>query len=298
MADTPRLSSSAAQEIAREACAVIAHRGNGATLVRLGENAIVRVEDPPLIVRIARGVDVFADAAKEVRVARWLDEIGLRAARTLEIDQPIVIQGHPVTFWHVVPDSGAKASTAELAQALQQIHTAPVPDWLELPELDLFGRVGERITRSRDITDDDREFLTTRLGELRAAADALVYPGPPVAVHGDAHVQNLICDPDAGAVLIDFERFALGARETDLAVTATETAVGWHTEADYQAFCDTYGADVREWSGFATIREINKLKMTTWLMQNIAEDEQTAAEYRTRLATLIDPDSGQTWQPY
>lgn len=54
---------------------------------------------------------------------------------------------------------------------------------------------------------------------------------PSVAVHGDAHQSNLIQRLDGIMLLIDFERFAFGSPESDLAVTATEYLIGWHKHA-------------------------------------------------------------------
>ncbi|MEV4571454.1 phosphotransferase [Nonomuraea sp. NPDC049419] len=58
----------------------------------------------------------------------------------------------------------------------------------------------------------------------------------PCAVHGGAHSDNLIKTVDGSIVLIDFERFAFGPPETDLAVTALEHGLGWGTRAEYDQF--------------------------------------------------------------
>jgi len=117
-------------------------------------------------------------------------------------------------------------------------------------------------------------------------------------VHGDAHQDNLIQRPDGKLILIDFERFAYGPPESDLAVTATEHLVGWHSDAQYARFCQAYGFDVMSWEGFPILRTINELKMTTWLMQNVRESDRIALEFRTRLASLHDRDAPRTWQPF
>lgn len=59
-----------------------------AKVIRLAENAIYRLRDG-VVARIARtGQD--SAAAKEVNVARWLEDSGVPAVRALrEIDQPV-----------------------------------------------------------------------------------------------------------------------------------------------------------------------------------------------------------------
>jgi aminoglycoside phosphotransferase (APT) family kinase protein len=280
-----------------EACRAAGRRPDGAELMRLGENAIFRLAHDQVVVRIARSLDVLADAKKEVAVASWLRDAQVPAAQTTECAQPIIARGRPVTFWKLIDDTGAKATTAELGTILRRLHTLPVPDWLRLPQLDMFGRVAERIAAA-DIKEADRSFLAGRLSLLRADYRDLHYSLPPSAVHGDAHQSNLIKRPDDTAVLIDFERFAFGHPETDLSVTATEYLIGWHTDEEYADFVRSYGHDVMDWAGFPVIRSVNELKMTTWLMQNIGESDHIAAEFRTRLASLRDDHAPRGWQPF
>jgi aminoglycoside phosphotransferase (APT) family kinase protein len=134
----------------------------------------------------------------------------------------------------------------------------------------MFGRVAERI-RAADIAEADRSFLTNRLSSLLSRYQDLRYALPSSAVHGDAHQSNFIKRPGGTAILIDFERLALGHPETDLSVTATEYLIGWHTDDQYAKFVRAYGHDVMDCAGIPVIRVVNELKMTTWLMQNIGE---------------------------
>ncbi len=280
------------------ACSAIGLHNQGAELLRLGENAIFRLAQEPVVVRIARNLDVLNDAIKEVAVASWLRDAGLLAIEPTATAQPIVMRDHPVTFWKLIPNSGIKATVGDLARILRQLHSLPVPLDLPLPELDIFGRVAGRITTSPDLPDAERHFLGERLAQLRRDYADLTFPLPRSAVHGDAHQQNLIRRPDGQIVLIDLERFAFGQPETDLAVTATEHLVGWHTDGEYADFCAAYGFDVTRWDGFPVIREINELKMTTWLMQNVRESDRVAREFQTRLRSLHDPDAPRHWQPF
>jgi hypothetical protein len=99
-------------------------------------------------------------------------------------------------------------------------------------------------------------------------------------------------------VLIDFERFAFGPPETDLAVTAIEHSLGWGTRTEYDQFAERYGFDVLTWEGYPVLRDINELKMTTWLMQNVSEDEAIAREFRNRLFCLQNPDAPRRWRAF
>jgi Ser/Thr protein kinase RdoA (MazF antagonist) len=280
------------------ACSYANLASAGAHLIRLGENALFRLADDLVVVRIARSAAVLRDAEKEVAVASWLRDSGLPVAEPLDLAQPILALGRPVTFWKLIDDSGAKATLADLAAILRSLHALPVPDSLHLPAFEIFDRVANRIARTDHLADQNRDFLATRLDHLREAYTDLDFALPAGAIHGDAHQANLIRKPDGTIILIDFERFAFGPPESDLAMTATEHLIGWHTDTDYRAFCDTYGFDVMQWSGFPVIRAINELKMTTWLMQNVGESDAIADEFRTRLASLHDDDAPRNWRPF
>ena len=281
-----------------EACERIGVQASGAELIRLGENAIYRIPADDLVVRIARGGDVLQDARKEVAVSRWLRSAGLAVAQTTEHEQPIMVDGRPVTFWRFIESTGEEASVQELGAVLRRLHSLNVPEELDLPDLDMFGRVDVRIERATDVPEADRRFLRDRVRELRRDFAELRFPLKSCAVHGDAHTANLIRTPEGQSVLIDFERFAFGQPEVDLAVTAVEHRIGWYTDSDYDDFVRSYGFDVTEWDGFPTLQAISELKMTTWIMQNVSHSPDIASEVRARLDTLRHPTAPRCWKPF
>lgn len=295
--EADRFTSAEARATLEEARQDAGLRSEDAELLRLGENAIFRLASDPVVIRIARSLDVLGDAQKEVAVASWLRDAGLPAAEPANYAQPIIARGRPVTFWKLIDDSGTNATIADLGAILRRLHGLPVPASLPLPQLDMFGRVAERIDAA-DLAESDRSFLADRLRSLQAQYQELCFELPPSAVHGDAHQSNLIKRPDGTVILIDFERFAYGHPETDLSMTATEYLIGWHTDEEYAAFVRAYGHDVMNWDGFPVLRAINELKMTTWLMQNTGESDRIADEFRTRFVSLHDSDAPRDWRPF
>ncbi|MEV3978211.1 phosphotransferase family protein [Nonomuraea sp. NPDC049655] len=281
-----------------ETCESTGLASQDARLIRLGENALFALPAEQVVVRIARSVEVLDDVHKEVAVSAWLNDSGIPAARTTAHNQPLIVRGHPVTLWHLIPDSGSSATLDDLAGVLRELHGLAVPADLELPAMDILSRVSERINAASVLTDEDRDFLLTRRRELQSAYDELAFPLTPCAVHGDAHNENLIRTVDGRVLLIDFERFAFGPPETDLAVTAIEHTVGWGTRIDYDRFAERYGFDVLAWEGYPVLRDINELKMTTWLMQNVDEDAAIAREFRNRMNSLRKPDAPRRWRAF
>ncbi|MEU5090292.1 aminoglycoside phosphotransferase family protein [Streptomyces sp. NPDC021356] len=290
--------SAGAARVMVAACRAAGLDGEGAELIRLGENALFRLASVPMVVRVARGPEWLTTARKEVAVSRWLADEGFPAARIVEdLEQPLVVDGRPVTFWHLIVEGDRKAAYGELGAALRDLHALRVPDGLELPSFDPFDKQELRISRAA-IPEDDRVFLRKRWRELRDQFGELTFETPKGPVHGDAHVQNLMVNDRGEVVLIDFEAFCFDHPEWDLMVTATEHhSLGWQTDEQYADFVRAYGRDLYDWLGYDTLRRLQEFGMTTWLMQNVQEDQETADEYRRRISALRNDDAPRDWRP-
>lgn len=293
-----RFSATEAERVLQIACSAAGIRCDGASLIRLGENAIFRLPDDRIVVRIARTLDYWDDAKNEVEVARWLANERVPAAELHEVAQPVAAGGHPVTFWKFIDGrEGGRGDTGTLGTVLSSLHKLARPGTFELPQEDIFGRVKGRVEVA-PVPDKDKSFLVARLEELRKALSVLDFPLQPAPTHGDAHTGNLMIR-DGQPILIDFERFAWGQPEWDLAVSATSyQTAGWLTREEYEKFVDAYGYDVVSWrEGFEVLRATHELKMTTWLMQNVNESAEIAAEYQVRMKT-IHGDRLQSWRAF
>ncbi|MFK4149997.1 aminoglycoside phosphotransferase family protein [Streptomyces sp. NPDC004065] len=290
--------SAGAARVMSAACRAMGLDGRGAELIRLGENALFRLASTPVIMRVARGEEYLPKARTEVGVSRWLSAEGFPAARIVEdLEQPLMVQGHPVTFWHLIVEGNRKATYGELGSILRGLHSMTVPEGLVLPSFDPFDKQELRISRAA-IPEEDRVFLRKRWRELRDQFRELRFETPRGPVHGDAHVQNLMVNERNEAVLIDFEAFCFDHPEWDLMVTATEHhSLGWQTDEQYADFVRAYGRDLYDWDGYDTLRRLQEFGMTTWLMQNVQEDQETAEEYRRRIAALRHDDAPRDWRP-
>jgi aminoglycoside phosphotransferase len=280
-----------------QACAAAGLDGGGAELLRLGENAIYRLASVPVVVRIARGY--LPDVRAEVAVARWLESAGFPAVRLAgPADQPLVVEGRPVTFWGLIAEREEFGTVAELGTLLRWLHELEPPSSLVLPVLAPFGRAVIRIERA-DLADDDRAFLLSRMAELSERYAGLEFVLPAGPVHGDASVGNILRRDDGVAVLTDLDGFAVGPREWDLVQTALYfERQGWHTAAEYESFVSAYGFDVMSWPGYPVLRDMRELAMVSWLMQNAGERPEIAAEVRKRIADLRSGGGRPGWAPF
>ena len=282
------------------ACRLAGLDSEGAELIRFGENALFRLRAAPVVVRVARGAEYLPAVCRELGVSRWLGDEGFPAVRAVDdLEQPLMVEGHPVTFWHLIEDAGREATYEELGGVLRDLHALAPPDGLSLPAFDAFGRADLRIESAQGIAEDDREFLRKRRRELAELLAGLRFPSGRGPVHGDAHTDNLMVDAKGRLHLIDLENFCVDHPEWDLVVSAHEyDGLGWVSAENYAAFVSAYGRDLREWPGFRVLSAIQEFKMTTWLMQNVAEGPHVVDEVRGRLASLRDDDAPRHWRPY
>ena len=287
-------SSTAVLPTLEEACAQAGLSCDGAELLRLGENAIYQLAADPVVVRIARSADRLPRVRRELCVARWLATSNVPAVRVIdEIDQPLLVHDRPVTFWHTVTGGNPVPNHVDLARLLAAFHRAPDCP-CDLMNFDPLGPSHSRLAGADSVTPDDRDFLQARCDELNEELQHLEFALPRGPIHGDAHTRNLLTD-HGQVVLIDFESAAVGPREWDLMPTAIGVERYGRSERQYREFADTYGFDVRTWSGYPVLREVRELTMTTWIMQNIGESPAVAAEFALRVGSLRERDFARAW---
>lgn len=93
---------------------------NGARLLRLGSNAVHRLA-APVVARIARPDAGTETARRTVEVARRLESVAYPAVRAIDVDQPVRVNDHAVTFWEAVSDHGSEYAT--VAQVIAPLET-------------------------------------------------------------------------------------------------------------------------------------------------------------------------------
>jgi aminoglycoside phosphotransferase (APT) family kinase protein len=287
------------QQALEQGCAAVGLDPQGARLLRLGSNAVYRLQ-APIVARISRpGIDIDL-ARRAVAVARWLESADYPAVRVVDVDQPLVADGYVVTFWRAISDDGDQyASTPEIAAILARLHRLAAPEDLRLPPLDPFANAARRIDVNTWLSPDDRAFFRATLARLQNAYADLRFVLPQGVIHGDASVGNVLLDRHGTPVLIDLDGFTIGPREWDLVLTAMYyDSFGWHTRQEYEDFACVYGYDIRTWSGYPAMREIREFVMVTWLIQKAAEDAQSAAEAAKRITALRTGASRIDWQPF
>lgn len=279
-----------------EACAQLGLDPAGARLLRFTNNAVFALVTAPFVIRIVGSTQLRHRVGTVVRVARHFEHHDVPAIRLLDaVEQPMSVDGHLVTVWHQVPSIGRPSTAADLARLLRQVHALPAP--AGLAEWAPFAAVRARVSDAEEIAAADREFLLDRCAELETALAGLEFPLPRGLVHGDAYPGNVIPGPD-GPVLCDFDSSCVGPPEWDL----TPLAVGRDRFGDppvrYRTFAAVYGFDVTSWPGFAVLRAIRELKLTTSVLPILRSRPQVRPELFRRLDDLRSGRTDARWTRY
>ncbi|MFH9940672.1 phosphotransferase enzyme family protein [Streptomyces murinus] len=265
-----------------------------ATLLALGENAVFAAGD--LVVKVGRDAELLERARRELDIAGWLAEAGVPAVRAAE-PEPRLVEGHPVTVWHRLPDAVRPAEPRDLAELLRLVHALPAAPFA-LPPRELLGGVERWLRLAGEAIDpEDAAYLRARRDGFAAAAAALTPRLTPGPIHGDALPRNVHIGPK-GPVLVDLETFSADLREHDLVVMAlSRDRYGLPAEA-YGAFTETYGWDVREWEGCSVLRGARETASCAWVSQHAPSNPKALAEFRRRVASLRDGDESVRWYPF
>ncbi|HEY3567524.1 MAG TPA: aminoglycoside phosphotransferase family protein [Thermoanaerobaculia bacterium] len=246
-------------------------------------NLLLHLRPAPVVARVALATailrpDVREFLAREVAVAGFL---AMRGARAVPPSQeippgPHEMRGQVMSFWRFVePAPDRQPSVAAAAEALQELHGALRDFPGELPYLPPplveIPRLLDRIERRGDVPASDLALLREAWERL---APVLRSPARPVqALHGDAHLRNLI--PTAGGLLWnDFEDTCSGPVEWDLACFC------WPLSEGREAALAAYGAGAPTLEDLAPWLAARELQGTVWLaaMAPLFPDRRARAE--------------------
>lgn len=259
-------------------------------LLHITMNALYKLPTASAIVRIAPSAGLLPEAERIVQIAHWLAAADFPAVRLLpDVPQPLVIEetDHVVTFWRYLPQDTHPAPRAyELADPLRQLHHLPLPTF-SLPPWDSTSAMRDRVNADTTLTPDDRCWLHDSISELDEQLAGLSYVLPHRGViHGDAYVGNLLHDASGQPVLCDLDSLCTGPAEWDLVPELVACIRYQRSLADYDRLCARYGADIRTWTGWPTLRRLRELKVIASVLTIVPSSPGIGAEVRLRLRSL------------
>jgi Ser/Thr protein kinase RdoA (MazF antagonist) len=263
------------------------------TAMKVAENAIYRLPQPGVVVRIAKAGQRAA-AERELTIADWLRASRVPAVEPADLPTTFVMVGdRPVTFWKELPAHRSGTAT-EIAVALQRLHALEPPPFLA--EVDPFVRLEQRIDAAATLSADDRRWLQQHLAALQTQWAHLPGGLPWSPIHGDAWEGNVVTTNDGTTLFLDLERTSIGPPEWDLTSTAIKhSSFGWITGERYAEFVHAYGFDVATWTGFPLLRDIREMRMTCMAAQAASQHPGRAKQAQLRVDSLRGRSGPRPW---
>ncbi len=209
----------------RAAVAVAARHGvrcETPVVLRDASNLLVHLRPAPVVARImtvtATVRDGDATLVREVAIASHLAAAGAPVvAPSAELEPgPHHHDGQVLSFWTYVDEAHRELDAPEAGRRLALCHellTAYAGELVELGGLAEVDAILERLVVEGSIGEDDAALLRAAGADVRRR---IALAGQPLqAIHGDAHLDNVINGPD-GPLWNDWEDTFLGPRAWDL----------------------------------------------------------------------------------
>lgn len=192
-------------------------------ILRDRSNLVIRLEPAPVVARVAMETATVRPGAewlrREVAVAGFLADAGAPVVppSALLPPGPHHRDGFDLSFWTLARQLPGLPDPTEAGRRLRDCHRVLAAFPGDLPRFGLLDEA-DRIVRDfalEGVLQADDFAVVRRLG-IQVRADVEAAAGPAQAVHGDAHLGNVLHTAD-GPLWTDWEDTFLGPVEWDIA---------------------------------------------------------------------------------
>lgn len=268
-----------------------------ATLLRLTNNAVFALPEAGVVVRITRSYRLHARVHKVAALGAWFPTVEAPTIRLAGgLTQPVADGDLLATVWDWVPHTPPPPDASDLGIALRGFHAIGLPPF-PLPAWDPIGDARTRITDAEALDPVDRDYLLAWCDRLQPQVEAFAASADTGLIHGDAHEGNLVRGRDGRALLCDFDATCAGPWQVDLAPAPANEArfgpTGAHAE-----LAATYGYDITRDPAWPLLQAARELKMIAAATPILASAPGVAAEFRLRLDSVRDGDTGVRWTAF
>lgn len=291
-----------AAQAAREALTVLGMPGKPFHLLRLGENALYKVECADLLLRVARPITSRDRVRRSLVAARMLGAQGIPVAQPAalsNVEEPLILSTGIVSAWRFYPSAPAShINFNDFGGLLRNLHDHGPDVASLLDDWDPIAPIRRRLLSAAEIgaprpwTDELYHRLNTIEQDLELL-DPILSVG---IIHGDAHTGNIL-STEQGLVIIDLDDLCTGPREVDLIPTLVQLRRFSVTEDDWASFVEGYGMDDPSLLDSSPLASLRELHMTVWLLQQYGLSEELDKELELRISTLHERGGWTRWHP-
>jgi hypothetical protein len=252
-----------ADRLAREALAAVGIASAETSVIRFrGTFASIRVDRPPLLVKVGAAESDGAVLERSLDLGRFLGDAGVPvAAPAAELSLgPVPVDGHWAGLWRWERSRPGSPDPADTGRALRQLHEALASYPGEIRELDPIVTSVDRLAAMAEagvVDSGSVDFLRARLDRLAEAwarFESRLGVGP---IRGDFKLANLMATP-TGPLIMDLDDVRIAPWEWDLATISRSAHDGW-SAAEWPAFSAGYGHDLLDQPEADPLRELTHL---------------------------------------
>ena len=280
------------RELLADVCERIGLDPSGAILLRHQTNAVYQLSTAPVVVKIARPDYSVKQVQQTVALTRWLTRMGTPTLPLLDCDQPVIVSCSAATLWPYLTQTRS-IETDDIAGPLKALHALPSSP-VFLPPIDPVAAICYSLKTQRILTPGEHDVLAARCDRLAEQLNAVRFESTPRIIHGDPQHGNTLWDRDH-AVLCDWDSAAIGNPEWDLITIEVHSRRFDHSEDSYRRFCEIYGRDIREWSGYPVLRDLRELRMISTNARKSLPASRGAEEVRRRILQLSRDEPEARW---
>jgi Ser/Thr protein kinase RdoA (MazF antagonist) len=258
-------------------------------VVHEGSNLLLHLHPAPVVARVATTTAMVrsGDAwlTREVAVASHAAAAGapIVAPSAALPPGPHHFSGLTMTFWEHVAEVPGPVDAERAGRALRDCHEALRDYPGDLPPMAVMREAEQMIERfaaDGTLNKADADLLRRAAAEANASMDALGLPSQ--AIHGDAHLGNVINTP-AGPLWTDWEDTFLGPTAWDLGCLRASGVAFDQAPDPGTAALAGYGSDAED--AFVAGR---RLQGTVWMLVFARDQPELRPEAEQRLAWYRD----------
>ncbi|MGW3166356.1 phosphotransferase family protein [Streptomyces sp. NPDC001142] len=281
-------------QVLESACAKADLDSRDARLLRGHTNAVLLLEKEQVVVKIARkGTDVES-VGRTVTIVRWLMEADFPTVSLHPCVQPVVVNGHAVTFWTYLAQPDHLVAAQQLARPLKTLHALPAPP-VALAEHDNIRAIRRSLAAITCLPAAALRHMEDEARRLEEELRNVQFMLAPGLIQGDPQHRNALHASDGSAVLCDWDTMAWGQPEWDLITIEVHCRRFGYGQAHYQDFAESYGWDITQCAGYPTLRGIRELRMITTNARKVHHAPRSLAEVRRRVEGLRSQDGQLPW---
>ncbi|WP_282697625.1 phosphotransferase [Streptomyces sp. CC208A] len=281
-------------QVLERACAKAGLDSRDARLLRGHTNAVLLLKKEQVVAKIARkGTDVES-VARTVAFVRWLIEADFPTVSLHPCDQPLIVDGHAVTFWTYLPQPEYPVAAGQLAGPLKALHLLPPPP-ITLAEHDNIRAIRRSLAAITCLPAAAIRYMEEEADRLEEELRHVRFALAPGLIQGDPQHRNALHTTDGAAVLCDWDTVAQGQPEWDLVTVEVHCRRFGYGQAHYQTFADTYGWDITKTTGYPVLRDIRELRMISTNARKVRHAPRTLSEIQRRIDGLRRRDGQLSW---